>query len=263
MSSTVLQFEQFLELPFFVVGMKTDLSSPVAIAEFSKFVDIFNSIIFQNFKQFSWNSISSISFVCSNTSNCLLDITLQDVWLQVSDHTIVVIKNFFVSFFCVFLPPLLNIFCFCQVHTISVLYWAHPCMKCSFDISNFLEKTRKISLVFPILLFSSTSLHCLFRKAFLSLFAILWNSAFKWVYLSFSPLLLASLLCTVLCKASSDNHFAFLHFFFQRMVLIPAFCTMSQTSIHSSSGTLCIRSNPLNIFVTSIYNRQGFNLGPT
>ena len=97
MSSTVLQFEQFLELPFFVVGMKTDLSSPVAIAEFSKFVDIFNSIIFQNFKQFSWNSISSISFVCSNTSNCLLDITLQDVWLQVSDHTIMVIrvrKNF-------------------------------------------------------------------------------------------------------------------------------------------------------------------------
>ena len=32
------------------------------------------------------------------------------------------------------------------------------------------------------------------RKAFLSLLAILWNSAFKWVYLSFSPLLFASLL---------------------------------------------------------------------
>ena len=45
------------------------------------------------------------------------------------------------------------------------------------------------SLVFPILLFSSISLHCLLRKAFLSLLAILWNSAFKWVYLSLSPLL--------------------------------------------------------------------------
>ena len=33
-----------------------------------------------------------------------------------------VVKTFFVQFFCVFLPPLLNIFCFCQVHTISVLY---------------------------------------------------------------------------------------------------------------------------------------------
>ena len=42
-------------------------------------------------------------------------------------------------------------------------------------------------LVFPILLFCSISLHWLLRKAFLSLLAILWNSAFKWVYLSFSP----------------------------------------------------------------------------
>ena len=56
------------------------------------------------------------------------------------------------------------------------------------------------------------------RKAFLSLLAIL--SAFKWVYLSFSPLLFTSLLFTAICKASSDNHLAFLHFFFLGMVLI-------------------------------------------
>ena len=49
-------------------------------------------------------------------------------------------------------------------------------------------------LVFPILLLSSIPLHWSLRKAFLSLLAILWNSAFKWVYLSFSPLRLASLL---------------------------------------------------------------------
>ena len=67
----------------------------------------------------------------------------------------------------------------------------------------------KRSLVFPILLFSSISLHWSLRKAFLSLFAILWNSAFKWVYLSFSPLLLASFLFSAICKASSDSHFAF------------------------------------------------------
>ena len=47
-----------------------------------------------------------------------------------------------------------------------------------------------------------------------SLLAILWNSAFRWVHLSFSPLPLASLLFSAICKASSDNHFAFLHFFF-------------------------------------------------
>ena len=35
------------------------------------------------------------------------------------------------------------------------------------------------SLVFPIPLFSSISLHCSLRKAFLSLLAFLWNSAFS------------------------------------------------------------------------------------
>ena len=52
----------------------------------------------------------------------------------------------------------------------------------------------KRSWVFPIFLFSSISLHCSLKKAFLSLFAILWNSAFKWVYLSFSPLPFTSLM---------------------------------------------------------------------
>ena len=66
------------------------------------------------------------------------------------------------------------------------------------------------SLVFPILLFSSISLHWSLRRAFLSLLAICWNSAFKWVYLSLSPLPLASRLFSAICKASSDNHFAFL-----------------------------------------------------
>ena len=37
----------------------------------------------------------------------------------------------------------------------------------------------KGSLVFPILLFSSTSLHCSLKKASLSLLDILWNSAFR------------------------------------------------------------------------------------
>ena len=59
----------------------------------------------------------------------------------------------------------------------------------------------KRSLVFPILLFSSISLHWSLRKAFLSLLALLWNSAFKWIYLSFSPLPFASLLFMAVCKA--------------------------------------------------------------
>ena len=42
----------------------------------------------------------------------------------------------------------------------------------------------KRSLAFPVLLFSSTYLHCLSKNAFLSLLVVLWNSTFSWVYLS-------------------------------------------------------------------------------
>ena len=109
----------------------------------------------------------------------------------------------------------------------------------------------KRSLVFPVLLFSSISLHWSLRKALFSFLAIVWNSAFKWKYLSFSPLLFHSLHFTAICKASSDNDFAFLHFFSMGMVLIPVSCTMSQTSVYSSSDSLSIRSSPLNLFLTS------------
>ena len=90
-----------------------------------------------------------------------------------------------------------------------------------------------------------------FHFHFLFLLAVLWNSAFSWVYLSLSPLLVASLLSSAICKASSDNHFAFLHFFFLQMVLVHASYTILQTSIHSSSGTLFTRTNLLNLFITS------------
>jgi len=117
------------------------------------------------------------------------------------------------------------------------------------------------SLVFPILFFPSISLHWSLRKAFLSLPAIFWNSAFKLFYLSFSPLPFASLLFTAICKASPENHFALMHFFFLGMVMIPASCTMSQTSGHSSSGTVSIRYNPWICLSFPLYNHKKFDLG--
>ena len=42
-----------------------------------------------------------------------------------------------------------------------------------------------------------------------------------------------------------------LTFFFFQMVLVTASCTVLQTSIHISSGTLSTKSKPLNLFVTS------------
>ena len=75
-------------------------------------------------------------------------------------------------------------------------------MKCSLVSPVFLKR----SLVFPILLFSSISLHCSFKKTLLSLLAILWNSVLSWVYLTLSPLS-SFLLSSGICKVSLDNHF--------------------------------------------------------
>ena len=128
-------------------------------------------------------------------------------------------------------------------------------MKCSLGISNFLVEISILSHS----IVSSISLHWSLRKAFLSLLAILWNSEFKWVYLSFSPLPLASLLFSAICKASWDNHFAFLYFFFLGIVLNTGSCTMSRTSVHSSSGSL---SNliPWIYFTLPLYNHKRFIL---
>ena len=87
----------------------------------------------------------------------------------------------------------------------------------SFDVPIFAWNVPLVSLIFlkrtlviPIVLFSSISLHWSLRKAFLSLLAIVWNSAFKWVYFSFSSLPFTSLLFSAIWKVSSDDHFAFL-----------------------------------------------------
>ena len=82
----------------------------------------------------------------------------------------------------------------------------------------------KRSLAFPILLFSSISLHDHWGRL----------SYLSWLFFGtlhlngcIFPLLFTSLLFTALCKASSDSHFAFLHCLFLDMVLIPASYTMS------------------------------------
>ena len=153
-------------------------------------------------------------------------------------------------------------------------------MKYSLSMSNFLEEI----LVFPILLFSSVSLHWSQRKDFLSLLAILWNSAFKCLYLSFSPLLfflfffyfifklyiivlvlpnITSLLFTAICKASSDSHFALFHFFSMRMVwsLSPLQCHKPQTIVHQALSLSDLV--PKIYFSLPLHSHKGFDLGHT
>ena len=119
----------------------------------------------------------------------------------------------------------------------------------------------KRSVVFPILLFSLFL--CIDRWGRLSyLFLLFFNSAFRWIYLCFSSLPFTSLLFSAICKASSDNHFAFWHFFFLVIFLITASCTMSQTFVHSSLDTLSDLI-PWIYLSLPLYNRKGFDLGYT
>ena len=88
-------------------------------------------------------------------------------------------------------------------------------------------------LVFPSLLFSSVSLRCSLKKASLSRLPILWNSAFRWVYLPFllcfsllffSQLFVRLLLTTTLLPSC--------RLFFSEMILVTAllYCV---TNLHA------------------------------
>ena len=139
----------------------------------------------------------------------------------------------------------------------SVLYWAHLCMKCSLDISDFLEEISSLShsIVFlyffaliseeGFLISSCYSLELCIQMLISFLFS------FAFCFFSF----------TAICKASPDSHFTFLHFFVLGMVLITAPCTI-WTSIHASSDTLSDLT-PWIYFWLPLYNRKGFDLGHT
>ena len=126
-----------------------------------------------------------------------------------------------------------------------VLYCVHFVWNVPF-VSNFLEEISSLSHSIVFLYFFAL----IIEKGFLISPCYFLERCIQMGISFLFPFGLASLLFSAICKDSSDNHFAFLHFFFLGMVLITASCTMLQTSYHSSSGTLSIRSNPLNLFVT-------------
>ena len=119
-----------------------------------------------------------------------------------------------------------------SVRSLPFLSFIEPifCMKCSLGISNILEEISSLS----------------HTVVFLYFFALIAEEGFlispgysylSWLFYSFSCIQMgiSFLFSFAFCfssfhsyfKASSDNHFAFLHFFSMRMVLIPVSCTMS------------------------------------
>ena len=131
-------------------------------------------------------------------------------------------------------------------------------MKCSLHISNFLEEITSLShsIVFLYLFALITEEGFLISPCYSLELCIRMGIYFPFFFA------LASLLFTAICKVSSDNHFVFLHFFFLGMVLIPVSCTVSETSLHSCSDNLSVRSNPLNLSLP-LYNHKGFDLNHT
>ena len=119
----------------------------------------------------------------------------------------------------------------------------------------------KRSPVFPILLFSSVSLHWSLRKAFLSLLALLWNSVDVYIF----PFLLCLLLLFFLQLFVRPPQTNILHVcisFFLGIVLITASCIMSWTSVHSSSSTLSYLIPWIYLSLT-LYNHKEFDLDHT
>ena len=143
----------------------------------------------------------------------------------------------------------LFLICSASVRSIPFLYFIEPIFAWNVPLVSLIFSNK--SLVFPIPLFPSISLHWSLRKAFYLSLLIFGNLHSNGYIFPFLLCFLFLFFFTAIWKASSDSHFAFLHFFSMGMVLIPVSCTMSQTSVHSSSGTLSFRSSPLNLFLTS------------
>ena len=216
MSAVVQKFEHSLALPFFGIGMTTDLIQSCG-----------HYWVFQICWHTECSTFTASSFRIWNSSAripspplALFIVMLPEAHLtshsRMSDSRWVITPSWLSG---LWRSSLYSSLCSCylflissaSVRSIPFLSLLVPIF--AWNVSLVFLIFLKRSLVFSILLFS-VSLHCSLRKSFLSLFAVFWNSAFRWVYPSYSPLTFTCLLFSGICKVSSDNHLAFLHVFF-------------------------------------------------
>ena len=205
MSAIVGLFEHSLTLPFLVVGMKTDL-----------FQSCGHCWVFQMCWHIEYGTFTASSFRIWNSSTGIPSPPLALFVVMLSKAHLTLHSRMSGSGWVWVITPSWLSGSWRSFLYSSSLYSCHLFLISSASVMSlpflsFIELIfawnvplvalifLKRSLVFPILLFSSISLHWLLRKAFLSLLAVLWNSAFRWVYLSFSPLLFTSLLFTAIC----------------------------------------------------------------
>ena len=187
MSAIVWYFEHSFTLPFFGIGMKTDLFQSCGHRWLFQICWHTECSTFTASSLRIWNSSTGIPspplalFVVilpkthltshSRMSSSRWVITpswLSGLWRSLlCSSSVYSCHLFLISSASVRSTPFLSLI-------EPIFAWIVPLLSLIF---------LKRSLVFPILLFSSISLHRSLRKAFLSLLAILWNSAFRCLYL--------------------------------------------------------------------------------
>ena len=262
MSAIVWQFEHSLTLPFFGIEMKTDL-----------FQSCGHCWVFQICCPIECSTLTASSFRIWNSSTgipspplALIIVMLPKAHLTshstMSDSRWVIIPSWLSGSWRSFLYSSSVYYCHlflissAPVRSIPFLSFIEPIFVWNVPLVSLIFLKR--SLVFPILLFFSISLHWLLRKAFLCLLAVLWNSAFRCLYLSISPLLFTTLLFTATCKASPDSHFASWGWSW----------SLSTLQCHEPPSVvlqaLCL-SDLIHwiYFSLPLYNRKGFDLGHT
>ena len=189
-SAMVQQLEHSLALPFFWIGMKTDLFQSCGYCWISQISWHIECNIFPASSFSIWNSSTGIPspplalFVVmlpeahltshSRTSGSRWVITPS--WLSGSWRSFLYSSSVYSCH--------LFLMSSASVSPIPFLSFIEPIFAWNVPLI-FLIFLRR-SLVFPVPLFSSISLHWSLRKSFLYLLGILWNSALKWIYLSFA-----------------------------------------------------------------------------
>ena len=190
MSAILWEFQHSLALPFLEIGMKTDL-----------FQYCGHCWVFQICWPIEWSTFTASSFKIWNGSTAIPSplLALFAVMLskaQLTSHSKmsgsrwVIIPSWLSGSWRSYLYSSSVYSCYlflissASVRSIPFLSFIEPIFVWNVPLVSRIFFKR--SLVFPILLFSYISLHWLLKKAFLSLLAVLWNSAFRCLYLSFS-----------------------------------------------------------------------------
>ena len=180
MSATVEQFEHSMALSFFEIGMKTDLFQSCGHCwVFQICWHIECSTLTASFFRI-WNSSAGISSLPLALFTVMLPKAHLISHSRISGSRWVTTPSWLSRSLRLFLYSSSVYFCYlflissASVRSLLFLSFIKPIL--AWNISLISPVFLKRSLVFPVLLFSSVSLHCSFKKAILSFLAILWNS---------------------------------------------------------------------------------------